>query len=62
MSYLKVFMARQLVGQVDSLVSPPLWYHDDTTDLLHLGVVWWAGAVQVTCNLERSADSERVEQ
>lgn len=46
-------MTRQLVGQVNSLVSPPLWHHDDTTDLLHLGVVWWTRAIQVACNLEK---------
>lgn len=45
-------MTRQLVGQVDRLVGPPLWHHDDATDLLHLGVVWWTGAIQVACNLE----------
>lgn len=47
-------MTRQLVGQVDSLVSPPLGHHDNTTDLLHLGVVRWAGAIQVACNLEQN--------
>lgn len=46
-------MRRQLVGEVDSLVCPPLRYHDDATDLLHLGVVWWAGAIQVACNLKQ---------
>lgn len=46
-------MTRQLVGQVDSLVCPPLWNHDDTTDLLHLGVVGWTGAIQVACNLKQ---------
>lgn len=58
MSYFKVFMTRQLVGQVDSLMRPPLWHHDDTTNLLHLWVVWWAGAVQVASNLgQHSAQS-----
>lgn len=45
-------MTRQLVGQVDSLVSSPLWDHNDAPDLLHLRVVWWTGAIQVSSNLE----------
>lgn len=45
-------MSGQLVGQVDSLVCAPLWHHDDAADLLHLRVVWWTGAVQVSCNLD----------
>lgn len=52
-SYFKVFMSRQLVGQVDGLMRPPLWHHDDTADLLHLGVVGWAGAIQVASNLDQ---------
>lgn len=51
-SYFKVFMTRQLVGQVDSLVSSPLRHHNYATDLLHLRVVWWTGAIQVSSNLE----------
>lgn len=46
-------MTRQLVGQVDSLVSSPLWHHDDAADLLHLGVVRWTRAIQVAGNLDR---------
>lgn len=45
-------MTRQLVGQVDSLVSSPLRHHNDATDLLHLRVVWWTGAIQVSSNLD----------
>lgn len=52
-TYFEVLMTRQLVGQVDSLVSSPLWHHDDAADLLHLGVVWWTGAIQVAGNLYR---------
>ena len=51
-SHFKVFMTRQLVRQVDCLMCPPLWHHYDATDLLHLRVVWWAGAIQVACNLK----------
>lgn len=51
LSYFEVFMTWQLIGQVDSLVCSPLWHHDDATDLLHLGVVWWTGTIQVPCNL-----------
>lgn len=46
-------MTRQLVRQVDCLMCPPLWHHYDATDLLHLRVVWWAGAIQVACNLKK---------
>lgn len=45
-------MTGQLIGQVDSLVGSPLWHHNNATDLLHLRVVWWTGAIQVACNLE----------
>lgn len=45
-------MPGQLIGQVDRLVRSPLWHHNNATDLLHLRVVWWTGAVQVACNLE----------
>lgn len=48
-------MTRQLVGKVNSLVSSPLRYHDNTTDLLHLGIIRWAGAVQVACDLKDGA-------
>lgn len=47
-------MTRQLVRQVDCLMCPPLWHHYDATDLLHLRVVWWAGAIQVACNLKKT--------
>lgn len=50
-------MGGQLVGEVDGLMRPPLRYHDDTTDLLHLGVIWRAGAVQVARNLEKQKRS-----
>lgn len=53
-------MAGQLVGQVDSLVSSPLWHHDDAADLLHLGVVWWTGSIQVAGNLDRQRKSLRM--
>lgn len=52
-SYFEVFVTRQLVGQVDSLVCSPLRHHDDATNLLHLRVVWWTGAIQVACNLRQ---------
>lgn len=51
-SYFQVLMTGQLIGQVDRLVRSPLWHHHNATDLLHLRVVWWTGAVQVACNLE----------
>lgn len=51
-SYFKVLMTGQLIGQVDGLVGSPLRHHNNATDLLHLRVVWWAGAIQVACNLE----------
>lgn len=51
-SHFKVFVTRQLIGQVDSLVSSPLRHHNDASDLLHLRVVWWTGAIQVSSNLE----------
>lgn len=44
-SYFKVFMTGQLIGQVDRLVGSPLRHHNNATDLLHLGVVWWTGAI-----------------
>lgn len=49
-------MTGQLVGKVDSLMGSPLRYHDDASDLLHLGVVWWAGAIQVASNLKPTQD------
>lgn len=45
-------MLGQLARQVHGLVSAPLWYHYDAADLLHLGVIWWAHSIQVSCNLE----------
>ena len=45
-------MSWELVGKVDGLVSAPLGHHYDAADLLHLGVVWGAGAIEVTSNLE----------
>lgn len=45
-------MTGQQIGQVDSLVCSPLWHHNNATNLLHLRVVWWTGAIQVACNLE----------
>lgn len=45
-------MLGQLARQVHSLVSAPLWHHHDAADLLHLGVIWWAHPIQVSCNLE----------
>lgn len=44
-------MSWELVGEVDGLVGPPLGHHDDAADLLHLGVVWGTGAVEVASNL-----------
>lgn len=58
MTYFEVLMAWQLVGQVDSLVGSPLWHHDDAADLLHLGVVWWAGSIQVAGNLDRPGEGD----
>lgn len=45
-------MLGQLARQVHGLVSAPLWYHHNAADLLHLGVIWWAHPIQVSCNLE----------
>lgn len=45
-------MLGQLAGQVYGLVGTPLWYHHDAADLLHLGVVWRAHPIQVSCNLK----------
>lgn len=53
-------MTRQLVRQVDCLMCPPLWHHYDATDLLHLRVVWWAGAIQVACNLKKKTQKQYV--
>lgn len=53
-------MARQLVGQVDSLVSSPLWHHDNAANLLHLGVVWWTSSIQVASNLEQEKGKQSV--
>ena len=44
-------MSWELVGQVDRLVSPPLGHHYDAADLLHLGVVWGTGAIEVASDL-----------
>lgn len=54
-------MTRQLIGQVDSLVSSPLWHHNDASDLLHLRVVWWTGAIQVSSDLEEKKEHYRRE-
>ena len=51
-SDLEVLMSRQLIGQVDSLMRSPLRHHDDTANLLHLGVVRGTGAIEVACNLD----------
>lgn len=45
-------MLGQLAGQVHSLVRAPLWHHHNTTDLLHLRVIWRAHPIQVSRNLE----------
>lgn len=45
-------MLGQLARQVNGLVSAPLWHHHDAAYLLHLGVIWWAHPIQVSCNLE----------
>lgn len=49
---LEILMLGQLARQVHSLVGTPLWYHHDAADFLHLGVIWWANPIQVSCNLE----------
>lgn len=49
---LEIFMLGQLARQVHGLVGTPLWYHHDATYFLHLGVIWWANPIQVSCNLE----------
>lgn len=50
---LEVLMLGQLARQVHSLVGTPLWYHYDTADFLYLGIIWWAHAIQVSCNLKK---------
>lgn len=49
-------MTRELVGKVDGLMGSPLRHHDDASNLLHLRVVWGAGAVQVASNLKPEQD------
>lgn len=53
---LEVLMLGQLAGQVHSLVSAPLRHHHNTTDLLHLRVVWRAHPIEVSCNLEMRSE------
>ena len=54
-------MLGQLARQVHSLVSAPLWYHHNAADLLHLGVIWWAHPIQVSCNLEtRGSETKEI--
>lgn len=45
-------MLWQLVGQVNGLMCTPLWHHHDTADFLYLRVIWRAGSIQITCNLQ----------
>lgn len=51
-------MLWQLPWQVHGLVCPPLGHHHNAPDLLHLGVVWRAHSIQVTCNLKHTAALE----
>lgn len=52
--YLEVLVLWELVGEMHGLVGSPLRHHHDAADLLHLGVIRGAGAIQVTCNLEET--------
>lgn len=47
-------MLWQLPWEVHGLVCPPLGHHHNAPDLLHLGVVWRAHSIQVTCNLRHT--------
>lgn len=47
----KVLVLRQLDGQVNRLMRSPLGRHHDATNLLHLGIVRRADAVQVAGDL-----------
>lgn len=54
---LKIFMLWQLIGQVDSLMGAPLWYHYNAAYFFHLGVIWRTCAIEITSNLQRKKKS-----
>jgi len=49
---LQVLVLWQLVWQVHSLMSTPLWSHHDASDFLYLGIIWWTDSIQVSSNLK----------
>jgi hypothetical protein len=50
--FLKILVARKLVGEVDCLMGAPLRRHHDATNFLHLRVIGRADSIQVSSNLE----------
>lgn len=54
-------MLWQLVGQVNGLMCTPLWHHHDTADFLYLRVIWRAGSIQITCNLQEYIDTGQIQ-
>ncbi len=49
-------------GQVNGLMRTPLWHHHDTANFLYLRVIWRAGSIQITCNLqEKNMDTIKIQ-